>query len=295
MKKLRSFKNGAVFCLLLAVSSLVARGELVYGLSQNTLFTFDSQNPGTIGGIRPITGLGTDTLVGIDIRPETGALFGLSSSLTLFTIDPATGFASQVNGTPFGTSTGSSFGFDFNPVPDAVRAVNNAAQNFRVSPSGSLIANDGTLAYAVGDPNFGQDPAIVGVAYANNNPNATTTSLYGIDSTSDTLVLIASPNSGVLGTQGLLGVNTSEKVSFDISGVTGNAYAALTGPNGAVSGFYQIDLASGTATLVGNIGFGATLDGLTVAVVPEPGTWTLLILGLLAFIGYRSIRKPQQV
>ena len=291
MRRNHFLKASGIAFALFVVCPTVARAELIYGLSKNTLFTFDSQNPATVGSIRPITGLGNETLVGIDIRPETGGLYGLGSSLHLFTIDPATGVASSASGTAFGASTGSSYGFDFNPVADAARVVNNDAQNFRVSPTGSLLANDGRLAYAVGDPNFGQDPQIVAVAYGNNGPNATATSLFGIDNQSDTLVFIPAPNSGVLTTKGLLGVNTTEQVTFDVSGISGSAYASLTKPGETVSGLYRIDLDTGAASLIGSIGFAGALDGLTVASVPEPATWALLALGFGFFMASRHTRK----
>lgn len=289
MKKSYLTRAGVIGATLLAFTVAGGRAELIYGLSQNTLFTFDSATPGTIGGMRAVTGLGGDNLVGIDVRPETGTLYGLGSSLRLFSIDPATGVASAT-GSSFGTSLGNNYGFDFNPVPDAGRVVNDAAQNFRISPRGSLLGNDGTLAYAVGDPNFGQDPRIVAVAYANNNRDATTTSLFGIDSSTDTLVPIPTPNSGVLNTRGLLGVNTTEKASFDISGLSGTAYASLTKPGDTVSGFYQIDLDRGSASFIGNIGFSGPLDGLTAVAVPEPGTGALLMIGLGALMARRHAR-----
>jgi hypothetical protein len=271
---------------VMALFAPESRSELLYGLSQNTLFTFDSASPGTIGGIRPVTGLqGGESLIGIDIRPETGGLYGLGSSLRLYTLDPATGAANPANLSPFGSSTiGLNYGLDFNPVPDAVRVVNTAAQNFRVSPSGSLLANDGTLAYGVGDQNFGLDPKIAGVAYSNNNPDATTTALSGIDSRTDSLVVISPPNAGVISTKGLLGVNTTEQVGFDISGFTGIAYASLTRPGESRSGLYRIDLNTGAASAVGNIGFSSPVDGLTVVVVPEPSTSVMLMLGLTGFL-----------
>jgi hypothetical protein len=51
-----------------------------------------------------------------------------------------------------------------------------------------------------------------------------------------------------------------------------------------VTGIYGIDLGSGAATLIG--GYNGTLSGLTLAPVPEPGTWATLAVGLgaLGFI-----------
>lgn len=68
------------------------------GANANTLYRFSAESPGAVGAV-PVTGLGANTLVGIDFRPMTGELFGLGvigSVTTLFAIDPITGVATQV-------------------------------------------------------------------------------------------------------------------------------------------------------------------------------------------------------
>src|SRR5262249_9462732 len=115
---------------------------------------------------------------------------------------------------------------------------------------------------------------------------------YAIDSALDILLIQNPPNSGVLNTVGSLGVNTGDNVGFEISGATGIAYAALQ--IGAVSDFYTIDLLTGQSTLVGDIGDGTVLL-LDIAVqfadVPEPGTITLVGLGVLGALGCRLRRR----
>src|SRR4029078_5324069 len=111
-----------------------------------------------------------------------------------------------------------------------------------------------------------------GSAYTNSFAGATATTLYGIDSTSDSLVIQNPPNNGTLTTVGAgLGVgNITDVVGFDILAQAGNTnvgFAALT-TNGSSSGLYSVNLVAGTASLVGNIGADPTLlRGL--AVVPE--------------------------
>jgi hypothetical protein len=52
--------------------------------------------------------------------------------------------ATQVNTIP--VLTGTQFGVDFNPVPDALRIVSDADQNLRITMGGAGIVNtDGTL------------------------------------------------------------------------------------------------------------------------------------------------------
>jgi hypothetical protein len=113
--------------------------------------------------------------------------------------------------------------------------------------------------------------------------------LYGIDASDNQhrLVTINPPNSGTLNTVGPLGVPNSSLVGFDIfSAGQQQAFAALQNETSGISQFYTINLASGTATLVGTIGGGDLIDGLAV-VIPEPGTLGLLAFGALALIRRR--------
>ena len=270
-----------------------ARAELLYGLTTaNNLLAFDSLTPGSILSL-PISGLnGGDSLRGIDIRPLNGGLYAVSSSQRIYSINPVTGFATVVGVAPFATNlAGTLHGFDFNPTVDRIRLVTDQAENLRIDPStGNLAATDGILAFNVGDPNFGIDPTAAGAAYNNNFVGAGTTSLYLIDSLLDILTLQNPANSGVLTTIGGLGFNTTGQVGFDISGVTGSAFASLTGPNDSFSQLYQINLGSGAATLLGTIGGGERLVGLT-AIAPEPSVPALCLAGLAMFVIGRLLRK----
>jgi hypothetical protein len=178
---------------------------------------------------------------------------------------------------------GSRYGFDFNPVADRLRIVSNADQNLRVNVATGVTTTDTTLSYASGDPGFGQNPNIVGSAYTNNFAGSATTTLYGIDSVRNTLVIQNPPNAGQLTTVGALGLDASQLVGFDIftdlSSGTNTGYAVLQNITEGVSRFFSIDLATGQATQVG-VEMGDLLDGL--AIVPEPSTTALLSLAALA-------------
>ena len=294
----RSRIVGAVFAVVFAVLALGsprAEAELLTGLtSTSNLVTFDSATPGTISSSVAITGLQAgETLLGIDRRPANGLVYGLGSTSRLYTINTTTGVATAVSATPFAPAlTGTAFGFDFNPVPDRIRVVSTDASNFRLNPNdGTLAGTDTPLSYAAGDSGAGFAPRVVGSAYTNNVNGAAVTTLFGIDSARDVLVEqggpggTPSPNGGVLTSIGAgLGFNTSDLVGFDVSGVSGIAFASLTSPTGGASQLFTINLNTGTATLVGTIGSGLTLTGLAanVGVVPEPASLTLLstIVGL---------------
>ncbi len=271
--------------LLSGVNPATAIG--ITGLdTQNNLVFFDSTNPGVIVNSVSITGLqANEFLFGIDYRPATSQLFGIGSTSVLYQIDPFTGVASAI-GSSFPSVIGNALGVDFNPVPDRLRVVSNAGQNLRLNPNDGTGVADGNLAYATGDANVGQPANIAAVAYSNNVAGATTTTLYGIDTALDILVIQNPPNAGLLNTVGALGVNFTNLAGFDIFTQNGiDAAFASTG-----SSLYSINLGTGAATLIGDIGGGTNLRDIAVTPVPEPTTMAGAFLGGSAIAVFRRRR-----
>lgn len=293
----------AVSLLVVAFSSVSVKAELIYAVDVFVnLYTFDSLSPNTVSAPIGITGLtgqaGGESVIGLDFRPANGQLYAFGNApgsiYRLYTINPMTGVATQVGADITGLFTGTNFGFDFNPVPDLIRIVNDGDQNTRFNPDTGARAdtapNDGTLAYAGGDTNAGANPNVVASAYTNNVPGAGSTTLYGIDSNLDILVTQIQPNAGTLNTVGPLGVLFTGLVGFDISGVTGTAFASSADPGIGETLFYTIDLSTGAATAVGEIGTDLIIQGLTAAPIPEPSTYALI--GLAAAVwGAARLRK----
>jgi hypothetical protein len=232
----------------------------------------------------PIYGLTPgDQLVGIDFRPATGQLYGLGTPgggpgpAQLYIIDTETAIAMKVGNRNAGLG-GSSFGFDFNPVPDRIRVVSNLGQNLRLNPNDGTIAGmDTDLAYAPapGDPNAGLMPSVVGVAYTNPDRDPqTNTVLYDIDSGrdadsapggGDVLAIQVPPNAGQLNAVGRLGINTDDIVGFDIS--HRNVALAALQEGQTCSRLVSIDLISGRATDRGRVG--ELLTGLAIELGPQ--------------------------
>ena len=272
--------------------STQAHALAVYGLTDSgSLVAFDSASPTSIRSTVAVSGLGSGTsLVGIDFRPATGQLYGLSSDSRLYTINLASGLATAVGSAGAFTLGGGSYGFDFNPTVDRIRAVSTTDQNLRLNPNdGTLAATDGTLAYAAGDRNAGANPNIAGAAYTNSFAGATTTTLYDIDSALGILVTQAPPNNGLLNTVGALGVATSANIGFDIFFFGNQAFASL-GSDAAGYGFYGINLATGAASLIGSFGNGLLIRDIAIAQVPEPSTMAIFGMGLLG-LGLQLRRK----
>lgn len=276
----------AVAAVLTASGRIAAAApESVFGVTQSGfLINWNSDAPGTILSGVPVQGLlANETLVGIDFRPATKELYGLGSFSRLYRINPATGQSSLV-GAGFSSVTlnGGSFGMDFNPTVDRVRIVSDADQNLRAHPvTGDVVSSDPALFYAAGDVNFGVNPNVVSVAYANNRAGAMSTTLYGLDAGTDSLVVHeVGPGFAQLRTIGSMGTDVTEIGGFDISGATDIPYAVIRDAQLARSTFWTINLMTGQGMMVGEIGGGHLVTAMAVA--PEPATLALLAAGLFA-------------
>lgn len=254
-----------------------ARAELVYGVTlQQSLVTWDSSTPGSILTGVAISGLQSNEVIhGIDLRPNSGELYALGSMNRLYKINKTTGAATQIGPTFSTPLNGSSFGFDFNPTVDRVRVISDANQNLRLHPdTGAVVAVDTSLAYAAGDVNFGKNPNGVHAAYSNSYAGALTTTLYVLDTGLDVLAIQNPANGGQLMTVGSVGADLSDIGGFDISGLSGIAYATVRDNALARSTFWRIDLATGQGTMIGEIGGGAIITAM--AVIPAPSSLGLM-------------------
>jgi hypothetical protein len=253
-------------------SEAVAGRRTIFGIDEsNRLLSFRPSNPAQILSLAPITGLSVnERIVAIDFRPATGGLIGLSDGSRLYRIDPATGAATALGTSAFTpTLSGKMFGVDFNPTVDRVRVHSDAEQNIRLHPDlGTVAAVDTALAFAAGDPNANVIPDVVATAYTqsafNNGVFPITTILYAIDQRTSSLVVLRSPNGGQLATVGPLGVSFGKAAGFDIATNDDIAYASLNATSGGRTGLYRIDLATGSATLIGAIGHTEKVLGISV-------------------------------
>ncbi len=243
------------------------------------LVRFSPSAPGTV------TTVGTTgvSLTGIDFRPATNQLYGYDGD-KLYVVNLTTGSATlafdvaNVAGDP---------GFDFNPTVDRIRLVGSSGTNFRLNPLDGSTIVDGAYTFAMGDVNFGTMPSFTAVAYTNSDTDpATGTTLYAIDPMLGQLVRITNPNGGTINTVGNLGLGNFSAISgFDILTVGGINTAFFTGVRGnsMMTQLFSVDLTTGAATVIGNVGAAGTVRGLALSasVVPEPSTWALMGTGLL--------------
>lgn len=214
-------------------------------------------------------------LDGLAYRPVTGDLVGFTNGM-VFTIDPASGALTDLGATFMDgamTADGADVAFDFNNQIDAVRAVSSAGDNLVYFPVGfgdgderaNSVRRFTDLAYAAGDNSEGAEPLIFANAYTNAivGKTAASTFQYALDARANALVSLAN-NEGTLETIGLITVD-GEPVDivnaggFDIVSPTeGNdeAYAILQMDGEATAGLYSIDLESGAATKLADLGMG---------------------------------------
>lgn len=239
---------------VVGLTGSAGRSLAVYAVANGTaLLTVDRTAPGRgtaplgIAGLQP-----GEQLVGIDVRPATGQLYGLGSTGQLYLLNPLSAAATPV-GQPLSEELGVPVGLDVNPTVDRIRVVTGTGRNLRLNPDdGSLVAVDGTLSAPVS-----------AAAYTNARAGATTTTLYDLDPAADTLVIQNPPNAGTLTTVGRLGVDGTGVDGFDI-GPDGAALAALQ-VGSAASALYCVDLGTGAARAAGRIGAGLRITGLAVA------------------------------
>lgn len=282
----------------LAASAAVSAQPPLYVLTTGNQLARTSEGApaAAAANLSTVTGLAAgDALVGIDLRPLNGRLYGLgfnagAGTVTLYhlTFGLPNTLAFAV-GAPVAFSVpvaGPDFGFDFNPTVDRIRVVTSAGQNFRLNPNtGAGVDSD-----ANGGNGLTMDGAItgatslVGTAYTNDTVYATVTTQYTLSSASDALYVQNPPNNGVQTLPLPLTLNGnaldfSNEAGFDIAygvgntavasntPVTGTALASLT--VGGVTSLYRIELGSGATSLVGDFGGLAVRD---IALGPAQGT-----------------------
>ncbi|WP_339760818.1 DUF4394 domain-containing protein [uncultured Hoeflea sp.] len=159
---------------------------------------------------------GASKLLGIDLRPATGQLIGVTDAFEIVEIDPETGAATVISKMDKELPIDGAVIVDFNPMANKLRFMSGTT-NHRVDIESGAVTVDGSLAYEDADMHAGEAPAIVAAAYINSYGKPESTAMYDIDSTIVALIQQTSPNDGTLGAIGKLGIDASDTYAFDIA------------------------------------------------------------------------------
>jgi hypothetical protein len=193
---------------------------------------------------------GAPRLLGIDVRPADGMLYGVTADGQIVTIDVKTLKATPKSKLSETLKAGVTVTVDFNPVADRLRLMGSDGTNLRVNVDDGKAIVDGSLKYKDGAAGAGKTPKIIAGAYSNSVKGTQATALYDIDAATGSLVLQAPPNDGVLNTIGPLGVKLSGNVGFNIVNVGPDKNEGWLTMGGAL---YSVDLKTGKATMAGKV------------------------------------------
>lgn len=193
---------------------------------------------------------GGASLIGIDVRPSDGKLYGVTMGGDIVTIDAATGKWEKKSTLSEKLPAGATFSVDFNPVADRLRILTSTGMSLRVNVEDGKAIVDGQLKYAEADANKGKGPKVIAGAYSNSYAGTKETSLYDIDMATASYLRQAPPNDGILNTLGKLSVKTAGPVAFDIAsdGKGGN-----TGWLMVDGELHSLDIATGATKSMGKI------------------------------------------
>lgn len=244
---------------LALLSPLAAQaGEFATLSGDATLTVFDSASR---KALRTMTVSGiSGKLAGIDVRPADSMLYGLVEDGTVVTIDAATGKATMKSKLETMLGKGVIATVDFNPVADRLRIIGSDGTNLRANVDDGKVTVDKKLNFAESDANKGKTPMVTAAAYSNSMKGAKETALYDIDTTLGVWAKQAPPNDGVLNTTAPIGVK-GKVTAFDIvsDGNGGNIGWMLVGKT-----LYQVDIAAGKATSVGDINVKGAVRDLAI-------------------------------
>ena len=293
------FIQKAVLATVMLAGALQANADTLYTFNTNQLAVIDTLNLGAVSYIN-VSGLSAgERLLGVDLRPTDGLVYGVTSANNLYTFNTTTGAATFQASLTGASLTGQSVGIDFNPTADfggnpSLRVVTGAGNNYAVNANTSVVGNTAN--------NIGN--GYTAVAYTNSNPGVNpgagdTTDLYYINTSSNTLNFLNtgfnSPGTnGGIQTVGSLGIDPLSANGFDILG-NGQAYALFNVDDGTLnSQLFSINLTTGAATYLTTLN--GTFNGVTgVAAVPEPGSYAMLLAGMGLIAGVAARKSKQRV
>ena len=237
-----------VSLLALATSAATAKAATLVGLTaDNKLVRIDTA---TMAASAPMAISSADKVLGIDVRPADGKLYGLTATGQLVVIDPMSGTATTGSTLSEKAALGSRPIVDFNPAADRLRVIGADGTSLRINVDNGATTVDKPLNYDAADANAAKKPMVAAGAYTNSSKGAKSTELFHVDGGTGALVLQNPPNDGVLKTRGAVGVPSLADAVMDIDNEAEGKNTAYLIAGGTL---YTIDLATGKATQVGAV------------------------------------------
>lgn len=243
----------AAAAALLMTSAAANAAQVAALIGGDTIAMVDTTAKKATGAMK-VTGI-SGKLLGIDVRPADGMLYGLVDDGTLVTI-AKDGKATQKSKLDVMLGKGVAATVDFNPAADRLRVIGTDGMNLRVNVDDGKVTKDGDIKMTGDDK---MKPSVVAGAYTNSVKGTKETALFDIDKDGN-LLKQAPPNDGVLTIVGKLGIPTTA-VSFDIwSDGTKNDAWVMSGDT-----LYSVDLTSGKATEAAKItGVSGTVTDIAI-------------------------------
>ena len=227
--------------LLAAATTGAAQADTALGLTgDRTLVMLDTDTAAVTSRVEV---QGVTRLLGIDYRPGTGKIIGVTDTQTIVDIDPMTGSTSEMAKmtTLLPITEGAAVIVDVNPAADKLRFMSGTA-NHRVDMATGEVTVDGALHFDAADANATASPMVVAVAYSNSYGKPEKTAMYDIDAGLNALLQQTKPNDGLLATIGSLGVTLEGPVAMDIATTADGTNTAWVT---AMGGLHRLDLATG--------------------------------------------------
>lgn len=248
---------------MLSALALPVAADTAIGLAGDRTLAVIDLSSGQVSGMTEINYEGR--LHGIDYRPATDSLIGVTDEFAVVEIDPQTGEWSLIAemDTMMEIEEGAPVIVDINPAADALRFMSGTT-NHRVNLSSGAVMVDGDLTFTDGTEGT---PIVGGTAYSNSFGTPEETAMYNIDTDRAALLRQTAPNDGDNEMIGELGVMFDGPVAFDIVTDAEGMNEAWLFANGAL---HMISLEDGSIMDTWQIeGLDVTLRDLTVMTSDE--------------------------
>lgn len=235
-----------ILATLLATAAFTAPAfaQTALGLAgDKTLVMID---PATAAVTGTVEVQGVNKLHGIDYRPGTMTVIGVTDEQAIVTIDPMTGETTPLStmNTQMEIADGAPVIVDVNPAADRLRFMSGTT-NHRINMDTGEVTVDGDLAWEAGDANANAGLMVGATAYSNSFGKPENTAMYNIDTGLSGLLQQTAPNDGTNASIGMLGATVEGPVAFDIATTEDGTNTAWLVANGAL---HTVDLATGAVT-----------------------------------------------